>query len=280
MANEKMANMWNSVVGPAWVDHASNYDAGLEPHGHAVMDALGLQSSERVLDVGCGTGATTVELAARVDPGEVVGVDISSTMLQVARDRADRAGAANIAFREADAQTAELGAATFDVAFSRMGVMFFDDPVAAFTNIAGSLRPGGRLGFVCFQDPSRNPYLTLPGMIAGDILQLGPPPPPGGPSPFAFADATRTTDMLQRAGFADVQLVDGVDYFENGDVDDLGELARSMLEQNPMTNQTFSTADTETQTAALAAVAEALAPFRSGTTLRMDAATWIVTAHT
>jgi SAM-dependent methyltransferase len=280
MANDEQAELWNEVVGVAWVDHAASYDASLEPFGRATMDRLELVSGERVIDLGCGTGATTLELAERIAPGTVVGVDLSARMLGAARARAEAAGVESVDFREVDVQTGDLGRGAFDVAFSRMGVMFFADPAAAFANVAGALRPGGRLGFVCFQDPSVNPTITLPVLSVAEILSLPPVPGPDEPSPFSLADADRTTGVLQSAGFVDVEVVPGPDEFAFTGADDLAAVAERMLVQNPLTSPRLAAADVSSRAAALDAVVEVLEPHRNGDVLRLGAGTWIVTAHT
>lgn len=280
MANDEQAELWNEVVGDAWVDNAAAYDAQLEPFGRAVMDRLPFASGNRVLDLGCGTGETTLELDERVAPGSVLGVDLSTRMLGAARARAADAGVDMVEFREVDVQTGDLGRGAFDVAFSRMGVMFFADPVAAFANVAGALRPGGRLGFVCFQDPSVNPIIVLPVLSVAEILALPPFGGPDEPSPFALADADRTTGILTSAGFVDVEVVAGPDHFEITGADDLPAIAERMLVQNPLTSPRLAAADEATRTAALDAVVQALEPQRSGDTLRLGAGTWVFTART
>src|SRR6185503_5359802 len=134
-------------------------DAQLEPFGVAVLSKLGLVSRESVLDVGCGAGATSLMLAERVRPGEVVGVDISAPLLARARERGG--ALSNLRFELADAQTLAFGGARYDAVFSRFGVMFFADPVAAFRNLGAALRPDGRLGFVCWRAMRDNPSFVL-----------------------------------------------------------------------------------------------------------------------
>ena len=271
--------MWNGVVGDAWVDYAPHYDSLLEPFGRAAMDRLDLRPGERVLDLGCGTGATTLALADRVGPGSVLGVDISARMLAGARARAADAAVDTVAFRQVDVQTGDLGRAEFDAAFSRMGVMFYGDPVAAFTNIAGSLRPGGRLGFVCFQNPSANPFIVLPILAVSEVLGLPGFAAPTDPGPFSLADPDGTTTILEAAGFADVEITAGPDHAVFTGADDLRAVARRTLEQNPLTSRRLSEADDATCTAALDAVASVLEPYRDGDVVRLGAAVWVVSAR-
>lgn len=281
MANEEQAVVWTDVVGDAWVDHASTYDAMLGPIGLAAMDRLDPSPGDRVLDIGCGTGETTVELTRRVTAGgadgSVVGVDLSSRMLGAARARAADAGVTAVEFVEADVQTADLGRHRFDRAFSRMGVMFFSDPSAAFTNIAGALRPGGRLAFCCFQDLGRNEAIAVPLLSVAEMLAL-PPVDLSLPGPFSLADADKTTGLLQRAGFVDITLTEGPESVALTGVTDLRDMARQMIEQNPFTNPPFAAADDATRAAALDAVAATLEPHRVADTLTLAMGIWIVSA--
>jgi len=283
MANEEQAELWDDVVGDAWVDHASTYDRMLEPFGVAAMDQLDVAPGDRVIDLGCGTGATTVELARRVTAdgadGSVVGVDLSARMLDAARMRAAAAGVTGVEFVAADVQTAALGRERFDRAFSRMGVMFYADPTAAFTNVAGALRPGGRLAFCCFQQMQANPGIVVPVLAAAEILEL-PVPDPSLPGPFSLADESQTTAMLSRAGFVDITVVEGPDHVDLSGASDLRAVAERLLVQNPLTSPPFTRADDATRSAALDALAAALEPGRRGDVLHLDVGTWIVSAHT
>lgn len=203
-ANPEQTRVWNEVAGPKWVAMQRQLDAQLESLGEAAMARLAWRAGDRVLDVGCGAGATTLALARRVAPGEVVGVDVSEPLVALARRRA--AGADNLRFELGDAQTMRF-AAPFDAVYSRFGVMFFSDPVAAFTNLRAALRPGGRLGFVCWRAMDANPWVSEPLAAARSLLPEVPPPtPPGAPGPFAFADGARLRTILADAGFVDLEV--------------------------------------------------------------------------
>jgi len=174
-----------------------------------LLDALELQPGEQVLDIGCGGGAGTIECARIVGAnGHVTGVDISDALLHVAHGRAADAKVHNITFVEADAQTDPFPGEPFDVATSKFGVMFFDDPVAAFTNIRRHLKSDGRLAFACFQSGGRNPWHA-----GATLQQFAPHPPPLAPGqirpgPFSLGDAKTTTALLERAGFTRVAHTD------------------------------------------------------------------------
>jgi len=198
---------WNESAGQTWVAAQDPLDRQLAPLGERAMAALAPAAGERVLDIGCGAGATSLALAAAVGPnGSVLGVDISAPLLEAARAHA--ADAPNVRFVEADAQTSPFEAGAFDAAFSRFGVMFFADPTAAFANLRRALRAGGRLVFACWRTPGENPFMTGPAMAASALLPApaGPPPDPTAPGPFAFADPERVRGILQGAGFEPVAL--------------------------------------------------------------------------
>ncbi len=161
--NAEQIQYWNEQRGRAWVAQQELIEAQLAPLGRHAMDRAAIAAGERVLDVGCGCGQTTLELARRVGPrGSVLGADISSVMLGRARELAGAAGATNVRFEEADAQTHAFPPAGFDVLFSRFGVMFFADPRAAFANLRTALRPGARVAFVCWQALPLNPWMAVP----------------------------------------------------------------------------------------------------------------------
>ena len=204
-ANAAMADYWNASAGETWARFQAQLDRQLEPLGVEAMGRLPLKPGDRVLDIGCGCGETTLALAARVGAGgTAVGVDVSRPMLEVARARAADAPAAT--FLEADAQTAALPPPPFDAAFSRFGVMFFSDPAAAFANIRKALRPGAPMAFVCWRPFVDNPWMRDPMAAAQSLLPPQTPPDPLAPGPFAFADADRVRGILGAAGFGDVAI--------------------------------------------------------------------------
>ena len=166
--NAEQITYWNDTAGPKWVAYEDLLDAQIRALGEAAMDRVGIQTGDRVLDVGCGTGQTSIELARRVGTGgAVTAIDLSGPMLARARARADGA-ARSVDFLEADAQTHRFEPASFDVCFSRFGIMFFAEPDVAFANLRSALRPAGRLGFVCWQRLADNPWMLVPLMAAAD----------------------------------------------------------------------------------------------------------------
>lgn len=279
MTEDAQATLWNDVVGDAWVRHVGSFDATLAPFGDAVIQRLHPDPGDRVLDVGCGAGTTTLGLAATVAPGEVVGVDLSARMLGEARRRVDAGNVANIRLVEADVQTTDLGDGDFDLAFSRCGVMFFPDPVAAFSNIAKAIKPGGRMGFVCFMSAMENPFIMVPVLASAAHLDLPPPPQPGDPSPFSLADPDQTWALLETSGFSDVEIEPGPDEGVLYGASDLERLAEGLLEQNPATGALMANAEQSTRSAAIHAAAEAIGEHCEDDVVRMGAGSWIVTTR-
>ncbi len=278
MTNREQSAVWNEVVGDAWVRHADRFDATLEPFGAAAITPLALRRAERVVDIGCGAGSTSLALAAAVAPGPVVGIDLSAPMLAEARRRAEAKRIDNVTFVGGDAQTDTPVGAPFDVAYSRFGVMFFDDPAAAFANIAGWLVPSGRLGFICFKPPAANPFITGPVMTAASVLGLAPPDP-AAPSPFALADADRTHALLTAAGFTDVSFHDGPTEAVLTRDEDTQVLAQRLIEQHPVAGVALAGASDDVRARAVAATAAVLDEHRVGDEVRMGAGTWVVLAH-
>ena len=205
-ANAAQEEYWNGRAGETWVELQRLLDMELQPLGRESQTALALRPGERVLDIGCGAGETSLDLAAAVAPGgAVLGVDISRGLLQVADRRAAERGL-QARFVAADAQTSDFGGERFDAAFSRFGVMFFADPTAAFANIRKALRPGGRIAFVCWRPPAENPLMTAPFKAAEPLLPPMPPSDPLAPGPFAFADPERVRRIVGEAGFGQVAI--------------------------------------------------------------------------
>ena len=204
-ANPAQAEYWNTARGEQWVTHQAALDARFENIRDALLARAGARPGENALDVGCGTGATTLALAERVGSGgAVLGIDISKPMLELASRRCAARGLEQVRFLRADAQSHAFEQAAHDLLVSRFGVMFFSAPVAAFANLRRALRPGGRLAFVCWGPLEANPGFALP--LAAGVRALGPPDPepPRAPGPLAFAERAYVEEILAGAGFAEV----------------------------------------------------------------------------
>lgn len=199
--NAAQLEYWNGPAGQRWAARQKITDRSLQSVSAALMSFAAPRTGMRVLDIGCGAGTTTFQLAQMVAPGRVTGVDISAPMLAVARGR----GEASADFIEADASTHNFEP-EFDLVFSRFGVMFFADPIAAFTHIKSALRRGGKLAFACWRAFDENEWAFAPYSAARDLLPPQEPPVPHAPGPFAFADGERLKSILEQSGFLRVRL--------------------------------------------------------------------------
>lgn len=276
MANAEQVEHWGGPGGEHWVAEQERYDRMLEPFGDEVVRALAPNPGERVLDVGCGNGALSLALARAIGPdGEVVGADISGPMLTLAGRRAREEGLGNVRFERADAQVHRFGEASFDAVVSRFGVMFFDDPPAAFVNLARALRPGGRLVFVCWQDLFQNEWIMVPATAALAHVPMPAMGQPGQPGPFALADAGRVTSLLEGAGFTDVGLTDVRASTPMGrSVDDV----MRFLEGAEFARALMADVSEEVSERAWAAVREALEGRAGPEGVVLGGAAWLVTA--
>lgn len=202
--NAKQIADWNGAVGEHWAAEQERNDRLIQAFGEAALRAAGARAGEAVLDVGCGCGDTSLALVYAVGVmGRVVGVDVSAPMLAVARDRGN--GRENLSFIEADASRAELPG-KFDLLYSRFGVMFFDEPEAAFRQLRKAMKESGRVSFCCWQAARDNPWAMVPMLAAREASGLDlPPADPHAPGPFAFADAGRVKAILEAAGFGSVK---------------------------------------------------------------------------
>jgi len=204
-ANAAQRRYWNTVAGPRWVATPGFRERRNQESTALLLRRLGLASGESVLEIGCGTGALTVPLATKVgERGRVVAVDISEPMLGAARQRVGEHGLRNVTLLHGDAQVFDFEPAAFDLATSRMGIMFFADPVAAFRNIGGALKPSGRLVFACWAPLEENQHWLISYEIA--LRHLGPPAPPPAhePGPLAFGNPDYIRHVLATAGFAEI----------------------------------------------------------------------------
>lgn len=237
-----------------------------------------LTGGESVLEIGCGTGAVTLPLAQAVgEHGRVVAVDIAEPMLNAARQRVSEHGMQNVRLLPGDAQVLAFEQASFDIAISRMGVMFFADPVAAFRNIGGALKPGGRLVFACWAPLAENRHWLISYDIA--LRHLGPPAPTTGhePGPLAFADPDYIRGILAAAGFADIEIERAHPAIIGGTPE---EEARQALMMGPTARLIDAKKPTETIRQAIAEeVAAAFAAEASSGPIRLPATIFLVTAR-
>ncbi len=202
-SNAGQVGAWDGNEGAFWTAQARRFDETLAHCHGPFLTAAAIRERDRVLDVGCGTGQATRDAARIATNGSALGVDLSSQMLALARETATALGLDNVEFRNADAQIHPFESADFDVVISRMGSMFFGDPIAAFANVHRALRSHGRLTLLTWQGVADNEWLTefRAALAVGRDL---PTPPPDAPSPFALSDPDRVSSILGAAGFADV----------------------------------------------------------------------------
>jgi SAM-dependent methyltransferase len=257
----------------AWAEVRKPLERQLAPLGQRGLEALAPRPGEAVLDIGCGGGETALELARAVAPdGTVLGIDLSGAVLAFARRVAK--GCERVRFVQADAQVYPFEPASFDAAFSRFGVMFFVEPAAAFINIRRCLGPNGRLAFVCWRALEENQLDILPLTAASAHLPPQPAHDPDAPGPFAFANPDRVRRILKAAGFEEIEITAHDELVGSGGLETMlavcsrvGALGK-ILRENP-----------ELRAAALPAVRSALAAYDGPDGVRLNAATWVVTAR-
>lgn len=277
VANREQREYWTRQ-GEHWVREADRYDSMSGDFGEAMLDAADPQIGERVLDVGCGNGATTIAAAQRVgQTGRVVGLDLCRAMLDRARRRADDAACHNIELLEADAQVYRIGDGSFDVVISRFGTMFFEDPEAAFTNLRHALRPGGRLTMVCWQDVFHSEWIIVPGGAAAEHVGLPDFGPPGMPGPFALADPDRLRQILDTAGFDDVTIQETTKPMRIGD--DADDAIAFITSLELVQDDLFAGKPEDKVRAAVDAAREALRAYETPQGVMMQGGAWLVTAR-
>lgn len=278
-ANSAQAEFWASDAGYQWIVREAALDAMMAGVLDRVLHHANLQPGEQVLDIGCGTGASCLAASKLVGPsGHVTGADISAQLLDRARNRATEAGAPNITFHRADAQTHAFAPAAIDALISRFGVMFFEDPVAAFANMAGALKPGGRLVFAAWAPPAQVPWFNI--AVGAAVARLGKPAPmdPNAPGPMAFQDTGRVTAMMEQAGLHHVEChTEKVDLTPKGRFEDVVSFATRV---GPASRIMAEFSATEADTAAIEAeVAKGFAAFNTEQGLRIPCGVHFYTAR-
>lgn len=268
-----MAAYWDRA-GQVWVEHQALLDRLMAPIAEAVVEAAGLVNGEAVLDVGCGSGATTFAAAWRTGPtGRAVGVDISPALVELARRRAGEDGIEGVEFLLADAQVHAFEPA-FDAIVSRFGVMFFPDPVAAFANLRRALKPGGRLAFAAWRSPEENPLSLVPLRAAAPFLPEVPKFEKDAPGRFAFADPDRVRTILADAGWRGVEVAP-LDAESPLSFDELLTMSLRVGPLNPILAQQ----DEAVRGRVREAVTAALAPHVRDGVATLTSACWRVTAQ-
>jgi ubiquinone/menaquinone biosynthesis C-methylase UbiE len=274
--NTDQAAYWNGPAGRHWMDRQDTQDVLLAPIAELLFDRAHPGKGERVVDIGCGCGATSIELARRVGPtGYVLGVDVSAPMLGRARERAP----ANLPleFVLADATVHAFEPGRSDLLFSRFGVMFFADPALSFANMRKALRTGGRLAFACWREPRQNPWMMIALQEAYKHVPRLPEVGPDDPGPFSFASEPRVRRILAEAGFSSIAM-EACDVsldvaFGRG----LEAAVSSALEVGPV-SRALEGQPREVMATVANAIRRVYAPLAKGASIPLDGSVWIVTA--
>ena len=277
MANEGQREYWSEIRGPMWLERETDLADAARAFTNAAIDAANVRRGERILDVGCGTGRTTLQLAGLAgDDGSALGLDISTLFADFANKRAP----INVEFIAADAQTYKFEQ-NFDLVFSQFGIMFFEDPVVAFKNLRSALQPSGRLVFATWHEPMNQLWQIVPGMAMAPIfggfqppMPSDGPPPPG---PFSLADEDRTRQVLGDAGFSDISLerFDGAMSYPLQKMDTWADFFGNI---GPF-GEAYGEADDATRRRVAEAVSDSIKPFVEGDEVRLPGAAWIVSAR-
>jgi SAM-dependent methyltransferase len=270
--NSAQIDYWNGAVGQRWADEQRELDRALAPFGAAMLARAALSVGERVLDVGCGCGAISLDAADAVGAsGSVVGVDVSEPML--ARAKARSAERANVSYILADATNHAFERAT-DAIVSRFGVMFFESPVLSFANLRRALRPGGRLTFVAWRTFAENGWVRFPAEVASQFIAFDDAPDPETPGPFSFGNRARIERVLTGAGFHDIDIraFDDDVVLSRGGVEQAVDFA---LMTGP-TARALRSASDDARAKVRGALATAFGPIAKGDVVGLPGATWIV----
>jgi SAM-dependent methyltransferase len=272
--DSEQAALWNGVAGRAWVEAEDLLDHVLRPLERRLVEAVVAGSGSRVLDVGCGTGSTTVAVA-RVSSAKdgCVGIDISEPMITAARARAARE-ALPVRFIRADAQTYAFEPAGFDMIVSRFGVMFFDDPVRAFSNLRLAAADNAGLRFIVWRSAAENPFMTTAERAAAAVLPDIPQRPTDGPGPFALADQQRVSRMLKESGWDDIDLQPIDAFCTLPEKDLIGYFTRL----GPL-GRIFNELDEQLRAQVIETVRPAFDRYVHGEEVRFTAACWMIAAR-
>ncbi len=274
--NSESQKYWNEDGGNKWAENIDTVESIIESLSAILIEAIAAQNNEVVLDVGCGGGITTMQLAEQVGSGgSVLGVDVSEPIISVARKRAIDIG--NLEFEQCDAATFALVENSFDIITSRFGVMFFDDPILAFANLHGALKPSGRLVFLCWRALEENPWIAEPVKATFEILP--PPadaekPDPKAPGPFSLADDSHLKMILSSAGFNNIELQAVDERLAMGNLND----AVSFLMKMGPASEVIEAASKEGKMAVAEAMKKVLTSYETTKGVMTPAATWLVSA--
>lgn len=281
MHNAEQIEYWNGEAGKRWAQDDEIMARLLRPVTEALLAHAAPQDCNNALDVGCGGGSQSLILAQSLGEGaQVLGVDISEPMLAVAQRKAEisTTGRAKLQFMHSDAATHAFPAASFDLLFSRFGVMFFDNPQTAFSNLRNALQPTGRLAFCCWQAMKENAWTRIPLQAALQHLPPPEPPPPHAPGPFALANAARTELILRNAGFHNIELHSHTPTLRISEAPSLPEAVMELARIGPVA-RLLADQPREVLDKVIPAMSDALGPYYRDGALELSAAIWFVTAE-
>jgi ubiquinone/menaquinone biosynthesis C-methylase UbiE len=268
---------WNGPNGQRWTDRQASQDVLLAPVSRLLIDRIAPKAGDRIVDIGCGCGATSIALAERVAPdGFVLGVDISAPMLERARQLAPKQ--LPVDFVQADATIYPFEPKSFDLLVSRFGVMFFAEPMVSFANLRKAMRPRGRVVFACWREPKENPWMMAPLQAVYRHVPRLPQVGPEDPGPFAFASEARVKQILQEAGYTDVAMEPCNIALDIAIGRGLDAAADAALEIGPSA-RALDGHPPEARAAARQSVRELLAPYVRGQSVPLPGSVWIVTAR-
>ncbi len=272
--DDAQAKLWNGPSGRTWVEMQELLDGMFKPLEDLLAEAVSAGAGRQVLDVGCGTGSTTLAIARRLGTqGRCTGIDISEPMIDAARARAEREGSP-AGFIRANAQDHAFAPASFDMLVSRFGIMFFDDPVRAFANMRRAAKDGAEMRFIAWRSPSETPFMTTAERAAAPLLPNLPARKPDAPGQFAFADPNRVHRILEESGWAGIDLrpLDVACTLPEK------ELVRYFTRLGPV-GLMLQEADGGTRTQVIETVRAAFEPYVHGAEVRFTAACWMVCAR-
>lgn len=290
MNNHEQIAYWNGDGGRKWAARDELMASVLAPISDALLTRVAPRRARTALDVGCGGGSNTLQLLQHLDnPRHILGIDVSAPLLEVARARVAERGTAplrtapprtappRIEFLRADAATHDFGDWRFDVLFSRFGVMFFDDPVAAFAQLRRAAHRNAGLAFCCWQALDKNPWTALPLKAALTVLPAPEPVAPHSPGPFAFADAAYVREVLAQAGWSDTRIEPYAPTLEFSIEGGYAAAVRELVNTGPV-GRLLAPAEKPAREAVYAAARRALKDYYRGDTLALAGAVWFVTA--
>jgi ubiquinone/menaquinone biosynthesis C-methylase UbiE len=279
MANEQQSDFWSGPGGQSWVDNQTQMDTMLQPLGDAALELLNLKNARHVIDIGCGTGTTTINIAKKLSAGgSVTGADLSEPMIEFARQRLLDQGISNAEFVTSDLQEDELMPEMYDAAFSRFGVMFFDQSVKGFANIRSAMKPNSPIAFVCWQSPSHNLWHSAAMAVAKEFIEMPAAQDPRAPGPFAFAEPDYVNSILVDAEFKRVSLTPHEQEVELFSGQSVRAASENFARINPVIGSYISSVDDSAAATFFDALADTLSSYHKDNALRFPSATWLVTA--